>query len=614
MEELVGKLWHRFITRAADHSHAEAAVSLDEVTGTVGILFRALGGDGGLEVATAEQTPYGATRGWLARIASGQRRVALAWRDAQTLRLPERIALFPDRGLNRDLYLWLAALAAAEDTAPLPRAWLPRNQELTRRTLARFPGMAPRYRRLVAAHLPLRPAPDTLPPEAAAQEQALRAALREPGAVTELPLAPELPEPVPLWLHPSPPLADSIATAPPADAGDEDDPEREAAPEREVDRRRSAEVTESPEGRDGLLGIRMENIFSWAEYVKVDRTTEEDDSGDAARTLDDMERLSVARDNRSVASRLRFDLDLPAAGYDDLPLGEGIPLPEWDYRRRTLLRDHCRLQLMEARDAQPCDLPPALARTARKLRTQFEALAPARTWYRGQAEGSEVDLDAYLHFLTEKRHGRVSAELGLYRDFRSGTRDLACLLLADLSLSTDASVNDEARIIDVIRDSMFLFAESLSATGDRFALYGFSSRHRSHVRFQLLKGFDEAYSPRVRGRIAAVKPGYYTRMGAAIRHATTLLSAQTATRQLLLLITDGKPNDLDHYEGRYGIEDTRMAILEARRAGLFPFCVTVDREAGDYLPHLFGPAGFIVIRRPEDLPRELPLLYMRLTA
>ena len=102
-------------------------------------------------------------------------------------------------------------------------------------------------------------------------------------------------------------------------------------------------------------------------------------------------------------------------------------------------------------------------------------------------------------------------------------------------------------------------------------------------------------------------------MGAAIRQASALLGRQSAGQRLLLLLTDGKPNDLAVYEGRYGIEDTRMALLEARRQGLLPFCVTVDREAGSYLPHLFGPDTYIVVRDPAELPRQLPLLYARLT-
>jgi nitric oxide reductase NorD protein len=268
---------------------------------------------------------------------------------------------------------------------------------------------------------------------------------------------------------------------------------------------------------------------------------------------------------------------------------------------------------MLAADAPSCALPPHLRRTARRLRSQFQALAPARTWFRGLADGPEIDLDAYLRFAADRAAGHGVAADGLYRALRAGSRDLACLLLADLSLSTDTWVDDHHRVIDVIRDSLFLFGESLAATGDRFAVLGFSSRRRDPVRVHTLKAFEEPYGAAVRGRIAAIRPGYYTRMGAAVRHGTELLRAQPSNRRLLLLLTDGKPNDIDKYEGRYGIEDTRHAVLAARRLGLQPFCVTIDDRGNDYLPHLFGSDGYVVIRRPAELPARLPALYARLT-
>ena len=347
--------------------------------------------------------------------------------------------------------------------------------------------------------------------------------------------------------------------------------------------------------------------------MRVNRPTDDDPEPNAARAADDMDVLSITRDGPSTASRVRFDLDLPAASEDDLPLGPGIKLPEWDYRKRALLPDYCCVQEMLARRAQPCELPPALRRDAQRLRRQFEILRPGRGWRRAQPDGEELDLDACVRHAADCTSDGHSHERGLYRQLARQERDLACLLLADLSLSTDAWVNNQGRVIEVIRDSLFLFAEALAVTGDRFALYGFSSRKRQHVRVHRVKTFDERYTAAVRGRINAIKPGYYTRMGAAVRHATNLLSRQIATRRLLLLLTDGKPNDLDQYEGRYGIEDTRMALLEARREGLHPFCVTIDQEADDYLPYLFGKDSFVLIRRPEDLPRQLLRLYTRLT-
>jgi nitric oxide reductase NorD protein len=235
-----------------------------------------------------------------------------------------------------------------------------------------------------------------------------------------------------------------------------------------------------------------------------------------------------------------------------------------------------------------------------------------RQWKRQQPQGSEVDLQAWLDFHVERQQG-ACAERGLFLEQRHTHRDLACLLLADLSMSTDAHVNDEQKVIDVIRDSLLLFGESLAGAGDRFALYGFSSLRRHQVRLQVLKTFQQAYDDRTRGAIQGLKPGYYTRMGAAIRQATQLLGACPQRRKLLLLITDGKPNDLDLYEGRYGVEDTRQAVVEARRQGLIPFCITIDKQAGDYLPYMFGAHGFTLIHRPEQLPQRLPQLYRQLT-
>ena len=610
MEEHVGRFWHRLVTRAAQNRYPQAGVNLAQVATTAGILFRALRGDGGLQLEATTATAHGARRSWLQRLAGSSRKIELGWRDERALRLPASIDLFPSAALNRDLYIWLAVMASGEALPEEP--WFSKNQRLTQAALQRIPGIRSRYKRLVAAHLVHRPDPASLPPDAARQEQAIRQALLHPAAGKPLPRASRPPYPVPLWLHPAPPIASGKT--------DSDDPEQNqtgSGQTQEVDdkhRRRQGERTEKPKENTGLLAIRMENIFSWGEFAKVDRGTDEDDDLKQARdAAEDMDRMAVTRGGKASAGRLRFDLDLPPEENDDLILGPGMRLPEWNYKKQQMQPDHCRLIPMLAVDAPPCGLPPTLRRTAGKLRAQFQQLAAERTWHRGQPEGSEIDIDAYLRYASDRAAGNLAGADGLYRDLRAGTRDLACLLLADLSLSTDTYISNSQRVIDVIRDSLFLFAETLSATGDQFSIFGFSSRRRDPIRVHQIKTFDQRYDAGVRGRIAAIKPGYYTRMGAAVRYATGLLRQQPARRRLLLLLTDGKPNDLDQYEGRYGIEDTRYAIHEARRLGLQPFCVTVDKKGNDYLPHLFGSGGYVVIRRPKELPRRLPLLYARLT-
>jgi len=609
MEEYVGALWDRLITGAAEKRHAAVGVQLDEIAKPAAIFFRALGGDPGLGISAAPAVRHGARRRLLQRVAGSGEKVELSWRDGEVLRLPSQIDLFAEKALNRDLYFWLVALAAVETDHTLP--WIIRNQQATLATLKRFPGLQSRYDRLVAATLAIRIPPGKLPADEAAQENAIRQALQQPGTVDEILLAKRPFQPVPLWPHPQPPASASATGA----SGSGSPEQGASAPGKKSRRKHLAECTDATEDKNGfLMMFRAESLFSWSEFVKVNRPQDDEDDAETAQlAAEDMDSLTIARDGKTSAASVRFDLDLPAGAEDDTPLGEGVLLPEWNWKKQVMQPDCCSLQQLIAADAKPCELPHALKNVANRLRRQFQALTPTRHWLKGQQDGEELDMDAWVQLVSEKNSSMPTSEHGLYRAQVNQERDLACLLLADLSLSTDAYVSNHSRVIDVIRDSLLLFSEALTATGDSFALYGFSSLKRSQVRFHYIKGFEEKYSGQVRGRITAIKPGYYTRMGAAIRQASSLLVQQKKRQRLLLILTDGKPNDLDQYEGRYGIEDTRVALIEARKLGLRPFCVTIDTEASDYLPHLFGAGGYVVIRNPEELPKELPLLYAQMT-
>lgn len=617
MEEWVGGIWDRFITKKARRDYPESAVHLTEIEKILGVMFRAFGGDAGLRVAAAAKSRHGARQRFLERIAGTGEKCAQTTLDRETLRLPPSIAWFPEKSLNRDLYLWLAALAASVSpdafTNDSSDEWIVRNQQAVLSTLSRFPGLTSRYQRLVEVVLAERLPPEKLPADEAAQEQAVRLALHHPGSVTTLPpldnAKSKAVQPVPLWLT----LAPSLAPSPPRSAST---PSESTDGQNKTEKQHHhATRTELPENESPfLLMFRAESLLSWAEYIKVNRDTDEDENPDAASTAANMDLLHIAPDDgKRVASKVRFDLDLPSTAEDDLVLNEGILLPEWDWKRHTLKPDFCRLQTMIAREAHPLPLPDRLRRSARKLRSQFAALAPARRWLKAQPDGTELDIDACVRFYTDRLTGQHVTDAGIYLAMNQRERDLACLVLADLSLSTDAWVSDEQRVIDVIRDSLMLFGEALTATGDAVAFYGFSSLKRSLVRFHEIKDFDTPLDSAARGRIAALKPGYYTRMGAAIRHATSLLERQPAALRLLLILSDGKPHDIDIYEGRYGIEDTRHALMNARHLDIKPFCITIDREGAAYLPHMFGPNGFTVLRKPEELPLRLPLLYAQLT-
>ncbi|MFM2324639.1 MAG: nitric oxide reductase activation protein NorD [Pseudomonadota bacterium] len=618
MEEKVGSWWDSLIKKAAYRGYPQASVRLDSMEKLAPVFFRAMGGNPALGLRSTVGTAHQGKRSLLERIAGTNDRVELAWADDKSLFLPEQIDLFPQKDLNRKLYFWLLALSAEHEPehSDARTGWLRTNQQATQRCLTAMPGLAQVYQELVAAYIPLRGNLAMMHAAQAGTEKAIRAALEQPDRpISTVVDSLEGIMPVHLWSHPAPP---SLPT--PKRKDEEEDTDAEATKHNQAEarkqRRYRAKQAEQDERKNGPLMIfRAESIFTWDNFVKVNRHDDDDELGDM-RAADDMDELAIARDTKKRSSRLKLDLDLPANAYDDTPLGPGLLLPEWNYRTQQLVPDHCCVQPMLPKNSHPTELPERLQRSAHRLRRQFQALAPQRNRRFGQIDGMDLDLDRVVRFFTEVQSGKAESTGNFYLDTPRNERSLACLLLADVSLSTEAWVGkgqQASSVIDVVKDSLMLFAEALQASGDAFALYGFSSLKRKQVRYLKLKSFDESYNDETRGRIAALTPGFYTRMGAAIRQSTEILLKQPAHKRLLLLVTDGKPNDLDHYEGRYGIEDTRQAVLEARKAGLVPFCVTIDREAGEYLPHLFGAHHYVVVPDATRLPKVLTRLYSTLS-
>jgi nitric oxide reductase NorD protein len=225
--------------------------------------------------------------------------------------------------------------------------------------------------------------------------------------------------------------------------------------------------------------------------------------------------------------------------------------------------------------------------------------------------GDELNMDSWIEYMSHQN--KSMHHQNFYTTYEKKTRDMATLLLADISLSTEGGITQEMRIIDVIKDSLMVFGEALDKLNDNFAIYTFSSLQNKKVYFNIIKNFKDRYDSLIRGRIDSIKPQYYTRMGAAIREATKILDKQQSANKLLLIISDGKPNDEDKYDGRYGIEDTKKALQEMKKKGITPFCITIDLDAKEYLSYLFGRNGYAIVRNGEKLPKVLTEVYINLT-
>lgn len=231
---------------------------------------------------------------------------------------------------------------------------------------------------------------------------------------------------------------------------------------------------------------------------------------------------------------------------------------------------------------------------------------------RYQEEGSELDLDIALRSLIDFKCGHTP-DSRINMSHETAGRDIAVLLLLDLSESLREKIpGSEQTILELSQEAVSLLAWAIDRLGDPLAIAGFHSNTRHEVRYHHIKGFSEAWGDEPKSRLAAMDAGYSTRMGAALRHAAHYLGAQKADKKLLLILTDGQPSDVDSPDERALIEDARMAVRELDRQAIFPYCISLDARADDYVADIFGQR-YSVIDNIARLPQRLPELFMALT-
>ena len=625
-EESVGKLWHAFASRLdSDPVHDGARVLLSQVGGRLAVLFRGLGGDPAVEIKPVALETSHHRLSLLRRLGTWAETTPRASFDGATLRLPESLAAFPDPRANAALYLWLATAAVAlkdqvphqaEDPLQADLAAIATAQAMTAEALRLAPGYAKLHADLCEATLLFRRTPH-LPPVEAAVEARVRAALGQDIALPPLPA--KAPRgyrpfrPVPLWPDLRT-LSRSETTAVEARATEGPPEESEEKTARKARRRKADQADRN----DSFILHKFEAILSMTEFLNLNRRVEDDDEDTAKKAADDQEEIGLAQVSKAPATRLKLHLDLAPEDVDREQISGRFTYPEWDVRTNSYLASHAcvlhsRAEASEAIPAFRAD--PRAAARIRAVRRQFEALRPSLVSMPGFPDGDVLDTEravrARVDFLsTGEGTDRV------WRQTRPERRDLAVSILLDVSRSTESAIpghgHEGRSVIDIEREALAALAWGLDACGDSFAIHAFSSLKRDRVFVQEVKSFAEPMSEATESRIAALKPGHYTRLGAAIRHMSMLLAKEARKRRLLLVITDGKPNDLDHYEGRHGIEDSRMAVLEARRAGHSVFGITVDRDGKSWFPRLFGQGAFALIPSPEKLTQALPQIYRQL--
>jgi nitric oxide reductase activation protein len=325
---------------------------------------------------------------------------------------------------------------------------------------------------------------------------------------------------------------------------------------------------------------------------------------------------------------------------------------EWDYHRRGYLRGWCRLHEERLKGENgPAFLESVHHRHGAllaRVRRQFQHIKPESTErVRKVSDGEEIDLERAVEARSDIRAGLAPSERVYMRRDRA-RREVAAAFLVDLSASVKEPVPDpdgepeephipdddhrqiwdirpflaerdeeRRKVIDIQKEALALMVQALEALGDEYGIYGFSGENRENVEFYVAKEFGDRLGLQVWNAIAGMRSHCYTRMGTAIRHTIRKLERQGARRKVMLLISDGYPQDIDYGPDRddreYGIHDTAQALREAELARIETFCVTIDRAGHDYLRKMCPEGRYLIIDEVESLPVELGKVYRLLT-
>lgn len=290
--------------------------------------------------------------------------------------------------------------------------------------------------------------------------------------------------------------------------------------------------------------------------------------------------------------------------------------PEWDYTSQTMRPDWVSLYERLHPSGQAADIDQLLARhsaLAKRLKRLLDLLKPQdRVRVRFQEDGSELDLDVAIRSLIDLKSGS-QPETRINLSHRTDGRSIAVLVLLDLSASLNEKAGDSNQtILQLSQEAVSLLAWSVQQLGDPLAIAGFHSNTRHDMRYLHIKGFGEPWGDAVKARLAAMEAAYSTRMGAGLRHAAHYLGAQKADKKLLLLLTDGRPSDIDVPDGQTLVADTRQAVHELAQQGIHSHCISLDPQADAYVHDIFGHHA-TVVDRVAQLPERLTRLFVSLT-
>lgn len=338
----------------------------------------------------------------------------------------------------------------------------------------------------------------------------------------------------------------------------------------------------------------------------------DDEIDDHSNALDDVNMKFTVRVDDSTHSVYQADFientTISESAESDLK-GHYIKYDEWNHAKRVYKQGFCKVYPKTQVKKDPDYYKNTLSKNRKTLEDLRKMLSSVDNKYqkqRRQSQGGEFDLDAVTDMFVDINSGHSPSE-NVYLSKRKKEKDLSILILLDVSLSSDGYAAGN-RVLDVEKEVSILFGEILNEYNIDFSINCFFSKTRNHSTYTTLKDFDENWNE-AKHKIGTVEPNGYTRIGPALRHSGALLDTRETKNKWMILISDGKPNDYDKYEGKYGVNDVKQALRELNERNINTYALAIEASAKFYLPQMFGQKHYEILTTPVELLQSLAKLY-----
>jgi nitric oxide reductase NorD protein len=367
---------------------------------------------------------------------------------------------------------------------------------------------------------------------------------------------------------------------------------------------------------DAVLQHQFEKVETAEEFGGNFRDFDgEDELDDHSNALDDVKMKYTVRVDDTAHSVYQADFienttvsesaELDSSGYH-------ILYDEWDYSKRNYKEDFCKVYPKTLLKNDVAYYKKTLNQHRTTLNGLRKMLTTVNNKYqqqRRQTQGEEFDIDAITDLFVDVHSGHTPSEK-IYLSKRKKEKDLSLLLLLDVSLSSDGYAAGN-RVIDVEKQVSILFGEILNEFNIDFSIDCFYSKTRNHSSYITVKDFDDDWN-QAKFKVGAVEPSGYTRIGAALRHSGAMLDKRDTKNKWVILISDGKPNDYDKYEGKYGVNDVKQALRELNERNINSYALAIEAQAKYYLPQMFGQNHYQILTTPVELLQSLVQLYEKI--